>query len=105
MTALTLDLPDEKLRRLEVVARARGTSVARLFEEMSSVMLAEADAETRFQLRAQRGAGGRRGPGGGEPRVGVDGHRAQRTRSRMTPVSARHNACWIWSAICSVTTW
>jgi hypothetical protein len=57
MTALTLDLPEEQLRRLEVVARTRGTSVARLFEEMSSVMLAEADAETRFQLRAQRGAG------------------------------------------------
>lgn len=57
MTALTLDLPDEKLQRLEVAARARGTSVARLFEEMSSVMLAEADAETRFQVRARRGAG------------------------------------------------
>jgi hypothetical protein len=57
MTALTLDLPEEKLRRLEVFARTRGTSVARLFEEMSSVMLAEADAETRFQLRAQRGVG------------------------------------------------
>ncbi|MBK1621751.1 toxin-antitoxin system HicB family antitoxin [Lamprobacter modestohalophilus] len=57
MTALTLDLPDEKLRRLEVVARQRGTSVARLFEEMTSVMLAETDAETRFQLRAQREAG------------------------------------------------
>lgn len=57
MTALTLDLPDEKLRRLEAVARARGTSVTRLFEEMSSAMLAEADAETRFQLRARRGAG------------------------------------------------
>lgn len=57
MTALTLDLPDEKLQRLEIVARARGTSVARLFEEMSSVMLAEADAETRFQVRARRGAG------------------------------------------------
>lgn len=57
MTAVTLDLLDEKLRRLAVVARARGTSVARLFEEMSSLMLAEADAETRFQLRAQRGAG------------------------------------------------
>jgi hypothetical protein len=55
MTALTLDLPEEKLRRLEVFARTRGTSVAGLFEEMSSVMLAEADAETRFQLRAQRG--------------------------------------------------
>jgi len=57
MTALTLHLPDEKLRRLEIVARARGTGVARLFEEMSSMMLAEADAESRFQLRAQRGAG------------------------------------------------
>jgi len=57
MTALTLDLPDEKLRRLEVVARARGTSVYRPFEEMSNVMRAEADAETRFQLGAQRGAG------------------------------------------------
>lgn len=55
MTELTLDLPEETLRRLEVVARAQGTSVARLFEEMSSVILA--DAETRFQLRAQRGVG------------------------------------------------
>lgn len=57
MTALTLDLPDEKLRRLEVIAHQRGTSVVRLFEEMTSVMLAETDAETRFQLRAQRGVG------------------------------------------------
>ena len=57
MTALTLNLPDDKLRRLEVVARSHGTSVVQLFEEMSSVMLAEADAETRFRLRAQRGAG------------------------------------------------
>jgi hypothetical protein len=57
MTALTLDMPDENLRRLDVVARARGTSVARLFDEMSVIMLAEADAETCFRLRAQRGAG------------------------------------------------
>jgi hypothetical protein len=57
MTALTLELPEETLQRLEVVARARGTSVTRLFEEMSNVMLAEADAETRFQLRARCGAG------------------------------------------------
>jgi hypothetical protein len=57
MTALTLDLPDEKLRRLEVLAQARGTNVTQLFEEMSTVVLAEADAETRFRLRAQRGAG------------------------------------------------
>jgi hypothetical protein len=57
MTALTLNLPDEKLRRLEAVARARGTNVARLFEEMSTALLAEADAEARFRLRAERGAG------------------------------------------------
>jgi hypothetical protein len=52
-----VDLPDEKLQRLEVVARARGISIAQLFDEMSNVMIAEADAETRFRLRAQRGAG------------------------------------------------
>ena len=57
MTALTLNLPDEKLHRLEVVAQARGAGVAELFDEMSTVMLAEADAETRFRLRAQRGVG------------------------------------------------
>lgn len=57
MTAISLDLPDEKLRRLEAVAHARGISIAQLFDEMSSVMIAEADAETRFRLRAQRGAG------------------------------------------------
>lgn len=57
MTALTLNLPEEKLRRLEVVARIRGTSVDQLFDEMSTVMLAEADAETRFRLRAERGVG------------------------------------------------
>jgi hypothetical protein len=56
MAALTMELPDETRRRLEVVARARGISVARLFEEMSSVMLAEAHAEMQFQLRARRGA-------------------------------------------------
>jgi hypothetical protein len=57
MTALILDLPDEKLRRLEVLAEARGTNIAQLFEEMSTAVLAEADAETRFRRRAQRGAG------------------------------------------------
>jgi len=55
MTALTLNVPDEKLRRLEMVAQARGTSVDRLFDEMSTVLPAEADTETR--LRAERGAG------------------------------------------------
>lgn len=57
MTALTLDLPDEKLRRLRSLAEARGTNIVQLFEEMSTAVLAEADAETQFRLRAQRGAG------------------------------------------------
>ena len=57
MTALTLNVPDEKLHSLEMVARERGTSVDWLFDEMSTVLLAEADAETRFRLRAERGAG------------------------------------------------
>ena len=59
MTALTLNVPDEKLRRLEMDAQARGTSVDRLFDEMSTVLPAETDAETRlrFRLRAERGAG------------------------------------------------
>ena len=51
-----LNVPDEKLRRLEMVAQARGTSVDRLFDEMSTVLLAEADAETHFRVRAERGA-------------------------------------------------
>ena len=56
MTALTLDLPEETLHRLEVLAQARGTNIAQLVEERSTVVLAEADAETRFRLRTQRGA-------------------------------------------------
>jgi predicted transcriptional regulator len=46
MTALTVRLPDEKHRRLKA-----------LIDDMTTVMLAEFDAETRFQLRAARGAG------------------------------------------------
>jgi hypothetical protein len=55
MTALTLNVPDEKPHRLEMAAQARGTSVDRLFDEMSTVLLA--DAQTRFCVRAERGAG------------------------------------------------
>ena len=57
MTALTLNVPDEKRRRLEIVAQAHGTSADRLFDEMSTVLLAEADTKTRFRVRAERGAG------------------------------------------------
>ena len=57
MSALTLRLPDDKHARLRALAQSRGTSVNRLLDEVTTLLLAEFDAETRFQLRAERGAG------------------------------------------------
>lgn len=57
MTALTVRLPDEKHRRLKALAKSRGTPLNRLIEEMTTLMLAEFDTETRFRLRAERGTG------------------------------------------------
>lgn len=57
MSALTLRLPDDKHERLRALAQSRGTSVNRLLDEATTLLLAEYDAETRFRLRAQRGTG------------------------------------------------
>jgi len=57
MSALTIRLPDDKYKRLKDLSRRRHTSVNRLIDEMTTIMLAEFDAETRFQLRAERGQG------------------------------------------------
>ena len=57
MSALTLRLPDDKHARLRDLAQSRGTSVNRLLDEATTLLLAEFDAETRFRLRTQRGAG------------------------------------------------
>ena len=57
MSALTLRLQDEKYRRLKEMARQRGQSVNRLLDEVTTLLLAEYDAETRFLIRARRGAG------------------------------------------------
>lgn len=56
MSALTIRLPDDKHQRLKELARRRKTSVNRLIDEMTTLMLAEFDAETRFAVRAARGA-------------------------------------------------
>ena len=45
------------LGRDALFAKSRGTPLNRLIDDMTTVMLAEFDAETRFQLRAARGAG------------------------------------------------
>lgn len=55
MAALTLRLPDDKHQRLRALAQSRGTTINRLMDEMTTLMLAEFDAETRFKLRAARG--------------------------------------------------
>ena len=57
MSALTLRLPDDKHERLRALAQSRGTSVNRLLDELTTLLLAEFDAETRFRLRAERGVG------------------------------------------------
>lgn len=58
MSALTIRLPDDKHRRLKELSKRRGTSLNRLIDEMTTLMLAEFDAETRFALRAERGRNG-----------------------------------------------
>lgn len=57
MSALTIRLPDDKYERLKALSRRRRTSVNKLIDEMATLLLAEADAETHFLLRAQRGQG------------------------------------------------
>ena len=39
------------------LAQSRHTTINRLMDEMTTLMLAEFDAETRFKLRAARGTG------------------------------------------------
>lgn len=57
MSALSVRLPDDKHDRLRSMARTRGTTINRLIDEMTTLMLAEFDAETRFRLRAGRAQG------------------------------------------------
>lgn len=56
MSILTIRLPSDQHERLKALAAARGTSINKLFEEFSARALAEFDSETRFRLRASRGA-------------------------------------------------
>lgn len=57
MSALTVRLPDDKHQRLRALASSRGTTINRLIDEMTTLMLAEFDTETRFRVRAQAGLG------------------------------------------------
>ena len=57
MSAITLRLPDDKHQRLKILADQRGMSINQLLNEMTTLLLADFDAETRFRLRAARGRG------------------------------------------------
>jgi predicted transcriptional regulator len=55
MATLTIRLPDDKHYRLKELAQARGISVNKLIEELSTIALAEFDAENRFKVMAAKG--------------------------------------------------
>ena len=57
MSALTIRMADEKYQRLKALSQHRKISVNRLIDEMTTQLLTEFDAETRFRLRAARGDG------------------------------------------------
>lgn len=56
MGTLTIRLPDDTHDRLRQLARHRQVSLNRLLEELSTVALAEFDAEVRFRARAALGS-------------------------------------------------
>jgi predicted transcriptional regulator len=56
MATLTIRLPDEKHERLRQLAERRKISMNKLIDELSTIALAEFDAETRFRARAARGS-------------------------------------------------
>lgn len=55
MGALTLRLQDEKHKRLKLLAEKQKVSINHLLDEMVTLTLAEFDAMTRFEIRAERG--------------------------------------------------
>lgn len=48
MGTMTVRLPDDKHTRLKALAARRGMSLNKLFEEFSTIVLTEFDAETRL---------------------------------------------------------
>jgi predicted transcriptional regulator len=55
MATLTIRLPDDKHIRLRELAQARGISINKLIEELSTIALVEFDTYTRFKTIAARG--------------------------------------------------
>ncbi len=58
MPTLTVRLPADTPARLKEIARQRRMSVNTLMEELSTIAVAQHDAETRFRVLAARGSVG-----------------------------------------------
>ena len=56
MRRLTIRLSDEKHERLRELAERRKISLNKLIDELSTLALADFDAETRFRARAALGS-------------------------------------------------
>ncbi|MEC4883649.1 MAG: toxin-antitoxin system HicB family antitoxin [Scytonema sp. PMC 1070.18] len=55
MEILNIRLPEDKHNRLKELAQAKGISVNKLIEELSTMAIAEFDAHTRFKAMAAIG--------------------------------------------------
>ena len=55
MATMTIRMPDDKHRRLQRLAESQGVSLNTLVGELSSLALAQFDAETRFRALAEGG--------------------------------------------------
>ena len=55
MATLTIKLADEQQARLRQLAKQKGLSVDQFMQELSTIAVAEFDAETRFRTLASRG--------------------------------------------------
>ncbi len=56
MSTVTIRLPDDTHGRLKEIAKSRHMSVNKLVEELSTIAIAQHDAETRFRALAARGS-------------------------------------------------
>lgn len=56
MSALTPHLADDRRQRLRAFTKSRHTTINRLLDEMTMLMLADFDAEARFKLYAAQGS-------------------------------------------------
>ena len=56
MSALTIRVPESKHERLKNLAKARGVSLNKLIEELSTIALVQLDAEVRFRAMSRKGS-------------------------------------------------